>query len=203
MARKAVENREQDILSAAIKIFSEKGFNAATTSEIAKEAGIAEGTLFRYFKNKKDLLNKVLITYSKAITDELIVKQVGDLLKENKDRPPKEILRILLLNRIELIEKNLDVYRIIFTEMQYQEDIKKEIVTTFAYAGKNVLSKFIEAGILSEQFRQVNVVIAVRSLIGMLGIYFIQSRLSPELIRLSREEQVEQIIDLFLHGIAK
>ncbi len=49
--------KEQRILEAAIAVFSEKGFSAATTSEIAKNAGVAEGTIFRYFKTKKDILN--------------------------------------------------------------------------------------------------------------------------------------------------
>lgn len=46
-------NRKEAVLKAAVKIFSEKGYSAATTSEIAKEAGVAEGTIFRYFKTKK------------------------------------------------------------------------------------------------------------------------------------------------------
>ena len=44
--------KEEKILKSAIKIFSEKGFSASTTSEIAKDAGVAEGTIFRYFKTK-------------------------------------------------------------------------------------------------------------------------------------------------------
>ena len=69
MVRKAVENRENDILFAAIKIFSEKGYNAATTSEIAKEAAVSEGTIFRYYKSKKDLLEKMIVTSAKKISD--------------------------------------------------------------------------------------------------------------------------------------
>ena len=46
------------ILEAALRVFSRKGFNGATTSEIAREAGVAEGTIFRYFETKKDLLLK-------------------------------------------------------------------------------------------------------------------------------------------------
>lgn len=41
-------NTQKKIIDAAIKVFSEKGFEGATTSEIAQEAGVAEGTIFRY-----------------------------------------------------------------------------------------------------------------------------------------------------------
>jgi AcrR family transcriptional regulator len=46
-------NTQKKIIDAAIKVFSEKGFEGATTSEIAQEAGVAEGTIFRHFSTKK------------------------------------------------------------------------------------------------------------------------------------------------------
>ncbi len=56
--RKRVENKEktkQAILRAALDLFSKKGFQVTTTKEISKKAGIAEGTLFNYFRTKEDL----------------------------------------------------------------------------------------------------------------------------------------------------
>lgn len=44
------------ILEAATEIFAEKGYAATSTSEIAQKAGVAEGTIFRHYKTKKDLL---------------------------------------------------------------------------------------------------------------------------------------------------
>jgi AcrR family transcriptional regulator len=49
------EETKQRILIAALKLFREKGFERATTKEISKKSGIAEGTLFNYFKTKEDL----------------------------------------------------------------------------------------------------------------------------------------------------
>ena len=50
------ENKHQKILQAAIKVFSEKGFYNSRVSEIAKEANVADGTIYLYFKNKDDIL---------------------------------------------------------------------------------------------------------------------------------------------------
>ena len=44
------------ILTAAIKVFAEQGFNQATIAQIAREAGVADGTIYLYFKNKDDIL---------------------------------------------------------------------------------------------------------------------------------------------------
>jgi AcrR family transcriptional regulator len=60
---KALEltNTQKKIIDAAIKVFSEKGFEGATTSEIAQEAGVAEGTIFRHFSTKKGILQGILL----------------------------------------------------------------------------------------------------------------------------------------------
>ena len=50
------DNKAERILRAAEKVFAAKGFNKARMSEIAREAGVAEGTIYEYFTNKEDLI---------------------------------------------------------------------------------------------------------------------------------------------------
>lgn len=57
MARPKSEDKRNAILDAASRVFAERGLTAAPTSEISKRAGVAEGTLFTYFKTKDDLIN--------------------------------------------------------------------------------------------------------------------------------------------------
>jgi len=57
VARPKSENKRNAILDAATRLFAERGLTAAPTSEISKQAGVAEGTLFTYFKTKDDLIN--------------------------------------------------------------------------------------------------------------------------------------------------
>ncbi|MGQ9654861.1 MAG: TetR/AcrR family transcriptional regulator, partial [Thermodesulfobacteriota bacterium] len=56
MGRSREAGKHQRILHAAVKIFAEKGFYKAKISEIAREAGVADGTIYLYFKNKDDIL---------------------------------------------------------------------------------------------------------------------------------------------------
>ena len=56
--------RRQQILDAALDIFSRKGFTQATTAEIARTAGIAEGTIYKYFQNKRELMVAVIKTFA-------------------------------------------------------------------------------------------------------------------------------------------
>jgi AcrR family transcriptional regulator len=55
--------KRSKILDAATKIFAEKGYQYATISDIAKEAGISTGLLYSYFKNKLDLLLSVVFLF--------------------------------------------------------------------------------------------------------------------------------------------
>ena len=57
MARPKSEDKRNAILGAATHLFAERGLTAAPTSEISRQAGVAEGTLFTYFKTKDDLIN--------------------------------------------------------------------------------------------------------------------------------------------------
>ncbi len=57
MARPKSEDKRNAILGAATRLFAERDLTAAPTSEISKQAGVAEGTLFTYFKTKDDLIN--------------------------------------------------------------------------------------------------------------------------------------------------
>jgi AcrR family transcriptional regulator len=57
VARLKSEDKRNAILDGATRLFAERGLTAAPTSEISKQAGVAEGTLFTYFKTKDDLIN--------------------------------------------------------------------------------------------------------------------------------------------------
>lgn len=51
-----LDERRQEILDAAKRVFVEKGYDAATINDIAAEAGVAAGSIYRYFENKSDLI---------------------------------------------------------------------------------------------------------------------------------------------------
>ena len=114
-----MKEKEEAILRAALKIFSEKGYSAATTSEIAKEAKVAEGTIFRYFKTKKQILIGIMTKFSDFWAQELLIERVGKILEESKNKSDKEILKDILKDRLLLIEEKKEIMMVIFTEIQF------------------------------------------------------------------------------------
>lgn len=92
-------DKKEEILKAALKLFVEFGFHATPTSKIAKEAGVANGTLFHYFKTKDEL------------TIELYIKtktQLTEYIYSNTDqsKPIEWILKSIYINTIEWAQKN-------------------------------------------------------------------------------------------------
>ncbi|GLU51680.1 TetR/AcrR family transcriptional regulator [Dyadobacter frigoris] len=67
-------DKEKEILAAALKLFVEFGFHGTPTSKIAKEAGVANGTLFHYFKTKEDLIVGLYIRIKENLNGYLLSK---------------------------------------------------------------------------------------------------------------------------------
>lgn len=67
--RDRVEEKERAILRAARGVFVEHGFERARMAEIAKRAGVAEGTIYIYYKTKNDLLRAVVLQFWEGITE--------------------------------------------------------------------------------------------------------------------------------------
>jgi AcrR family transcriptional regulator len=72
MARPKSEDKRNAILEAATRLFAERGLTAAPTSEISKQAGVAEGTLFTYFKTKDDLINALYRALKLELADAMM-----------------------------------------------------------------------------------------------------------------------------------
>ena len=91
MARPKSEDKRNAILDAATHLFAERGLTAAPTSEISKQAGVAEGTLFTYFKTKDDLINALYREIKLELADAMMSdfprkKNVGTRLRHVWDR---------------------------------------------------------------------------------------------------------------------
>ena len=69
ISRLSPERRTADIMAAAREVFSEKGFNDTLISDIAERAGVVEGSLYRYFENKRDLLFRVAEDWFEEMID--------------------------------------------------------------------------------------------------------------------------------------
>lgn len=99
--------KQENILRAALELFAKEGFNATSTSKVAKHAGVSEGLIFRHFGNKEGLLQAILTEGENKLKDLLV-----DIVMESE---PKEVVRktILMPTRVEPSDYN-------FWKLQYK-----------------------------------------------------------------------------------
>lgn len=80
-------DKRQALIEAALRLFTEKGFHGTTTAEIARNAGVATGTLFNYFQNKERLINTLYLEVKEELVRELKADLKAELfLKETVRR---------------------------------------------------------------------------------------------------------------------
>ena len=87
-----MEDTEQRILDAALRVFASEGYTGATTRKIAEEANVAEVTLFRKFKSKENLLKEVLINNRTVFSS---LEELFHIFQNEKDADLETELRIL------------------------------------------------------------------------------------------------------------
>lgn len=109
------EDRQKQILESALKVFTEKGYNGATTQEIAKAADISEVTLFRHFNSKQEIFMKGI--------EPIIFDTLKDSIKISKELTPIEQLKYILTERIKVISKNHRVIRLILMESKISGEL--------------------------------------------------------------------------------
>lgn len=73
--------KEMSLYTAAYDLFTEKGIKDTAISDIVKKAGVAKGTFYLYFKDKYDVLDKIILNKSTKVLSEAIKKQSLILLK--------------------------------------------------------------------------------------------------------------------------
>jgi len=195
--------REGDILRAAISLFADKGFEATTTKAIARQAGVAEGTIFRYFKTKTDILISLIATSIVKAASPRVFSPVERILHQS-DKPTREILLELIEDRIGLIRENAALFKVIITEIQYRPQLKKIWMREFPEKGLLLMEDFIHQKIIAGEFRQdIPPRQAAAMLAGMLGASaLLDYNLDDEIAWLD-EDHIRGILDVFLAGMSR
>lgn len=192
------------ILEAAIKVFSEKGFEGSRTSEIAKEAEVAEGTIFKYFKTKKDILLSLLFPLSFKFLKPLIMKSAEEILEKGKDKPADEVLRKLLMDRLKLVRKNMPLVKTVAIEALYHEELLDPIKEKIAPQVVKLLDDYVEMHKENGDFKDYDTRLISRTLMSMLMGYIILTSAFPEFFSLyDDEKEIENIVDIFLNGVKR
>ncbi len=190
-------NRESEkkrrILNSAIKIFGEKGFQNATISEIAKNAGIGDATIYEYFKSKEDILLEIPVEITKELIPQLNDHMMGIKGALNK-------LRKFIWWWLNYVEKNPGYGAIVLLELK----TNKNYVSTMAYqAARNfyqIVLDIIKEGQEEGSIKKdINIYLARSICVGALEHIIIRWLLKERKYSLTQyaDELADLLIDSF------
>ena len=133
------EDKHQRIIKAALKVFAKKGFYNSKVSEIAKEAEVADGTIYLYFKNKDDILISVFETEMKRMI--INMKKELDAVEDPVDK-----IRMFAFQHLNMITKNQEWAEVAQVELRQSSKFMREYVKDHYADYLNIFAYVVREG---------------------------------------------------------
>ncbi|RME74276.1 MAG: TetR/AcrR family transcriptional regulator [Chloroflexi bacterium] len=189
------EARRQQILLGAARVFAEKGFHKATTRDIARAAGVSEGTIYNYFENKRDLLT--------AMVDQVAMDSLRQLFEAHPDDDLRQLLPALMHDRARLAMEHGLLLVPLLAEVFADEDLRQHLYRQIVLPNARRLEEYLQHQIEAGRVRPIDPVIVTRALIGALvsNMLIKLSHLDERYDRLSLDDLFQQLSTIFLDGL--
>ncbi|MFC4669273.1 TetR/AcrR family transcriptional regulator [Seohaeicola nanhaiensis] len=145
-SRLSPEKRTADILVAARAVFAERGYNDMVMSEIAERAGVVEGSIYRYFRNKRDLMFRM----AEAWFEEMIEDDAATLaaIEGTRNR-----LRFIIHRHLRSIHQQPDMSRLVFQHLRPEPDYRDTRLFALNRAYTARVSEVVAAGMKAGEIR--------------------------------------------------
>jgi AcrR family transcriptional regulator len=188
------EQRRSAILEAAADIFAQKGYHRATIKEIAAAVGIAPGTIYLYFKDKRDLLLSIAERLVHAVPDTSI--------RASRAQEPG-LLQQLLEERITTMHKYWPFIRVLAGEMWVDRDLREQYLNKVMAPTLNAFEQQLEAYAKQEHVRSFDPYIIARAMLGAVTIFILTSEITPADIQddARRRAIIRELSGFFLYGL--
>jgi TetR/AcrR family fatty acid metabolism transcriptional regulator len=181
------------ILRAAIQVFARSGFFNSKVADVARAAGVADGTVYLYFRNKDDLLSSI---FNEAM-DEFISRARSELA--GIDNPREKLHRFAQLH-FEALERDRDGAIVFQIELRHTTKFMELFSTTKLAEYLQIIREILEDGQRRGLFRpQLSAKLTAKILFGALDEMATNWVLSHNSYRLS--SMVEPVMDIFFDGV--
>jgi len=178
-------------LTIAARIFRQKGYNATSMNDLAKECGLFKGSLYHYFKNKEAILQEVIQSYFEYLL--LYLEPIN-----SSKVMPTEKLRMSLEIQMRAIEANRDAVSVALREDRAVENPYREAYIAQRNRLEDHLASILEEGIEKGMFRKVDIRLTTKAILGMCNwatVWYSRSG------RLSSEAIAKHFTDLAISGL--
>jgi AcrR family transcriptional regulator len=199
MARtvKAVEDRREQIIDAAMQAFAQKGFFGATNKDIAREAGITPGLIYHYFKNKEALLWTI-------VEERSPLHMIRSLPPQVLEQSPEVWLRFLVrqvLLRVE-DEKFMQLIRVVLQEVVHNPEMQPMPVTAMKKI-LDFLSRYLSAKMENGELRPTDPMLTAQVFVGSVMGFVLRRQVlqDPTALQYTQAQIADSVVDTVLTGL--
>jgi len=194
---KTVDDRREQIMESALRVFAKKGFSGASNKDIAREAGITPGLIYHYFESKDALL--------KAIFDDLSPQRI---VRSNPEQilalPPEQFLRLVVRQMLTVVEEEnyIELLRVYLPEVIYHPEVVPIGVANFE-EGTRFVEGYLAAKMESGELCKTDPALVTRIVMGsVMNIALLRQVLhDPIALQYSQDQIIESVVSLALHGL--
>ena len=199
--RRRKSARPEEILQAALEVFTDRGFAATKLEDVARRAGVTKGTIYLYYENKEALF--------KALVRGTIVPVIakGEALAQAFTGTARDLFEQLVREYFRLVgDTQLSgIPRLMIAEAGNFPELARFYYEEVVTRGHRLMAGVLERGIKAGEFRRVNVAVATKLAMAPL-MHAVVARKAfaacmPEGFDVAK--YLDTHIDLYLHGISK
>ena len=187
--------RKSAILSAAGRLFAEKGYHRTTTKDIAEAGDVSEGTIYNYFVSKEDLLFGIMTELTGSV-------QLREQLQSWYPEGPREFFLTMLLQRQVYLQRNGDMLQAVLSEILVNPELRRRYYEELIIPSQDILEQHLRERIEMGQIRLVDPSITARILLAVLSGLFILQVVGDPVIKSEWETIAQLLTDIFFEGVA-
>ena len=187
--------RRNQILDAATQVFAEKGFHPTTIKDIAREAGIADGTIYNYFENKTALMLGIVDRLNES-------DQRDEDFSKFTEVDFRSFMKAYLRHRLTVLKAdNFDIFRVVVSEIMVNKELRelyyrKIIEPTFTMA-----EKYSQQWAAQHIIKPINISLAMRAVSGMVLGLIVEHIMGDKTLESKWDELPDFLTDMILDGL--
>jgi AcrR family transcriptional regulator len=203
MARIAAAEREAlsgtrraQILEAALRVWMRRGFDGSPVEAIAREAGLAKGTLYLYFPTKDAILDAIVERYS-------LLPDMTELTEALRSTPPEQAIPLIAGRLYERLRERAPLVGLMLREFSLRPRDARVFFERVMLPVNRLFAAYLDGFVARGVLRPLDTFVAARALVGMLMVFVLSQHVfgGEEIRPIPDATIVDTVQELFLRGV--
>jgi AcrR family transcriptional regulator len=187
--------RRNQILDAATGVFAEKGFHRAKIKDIARVAGIADGTVYNYFENKTALMLGIFDRLNES-------DQRNEDFSKSSEVDFRSFMKAYLRHRLTILRAdNFEVFRVVLAEIMVNKELRELYYRKILEPTFTMAEAYLQQWASQHIVKPINISLAMRAISGMVLGLIVEHIIGDQTLESKWDELPDFLTDMILDGL--